>query len=64
MNALANLYRKDKAALLLAASSSTTPRSVNNLLHKLCSMTDTGYEVLTLSEGSPALPDFVTTTCC
>ncbi|MEY2678211.1 MAG: hypothetical protein RLZ00_903 [Pseudomonadota bacterium] len=40
MNALANLYRKDKAALLLAASSSSTARSVNNLLHKLCSMTD------------------------
>jgi methionyl aminopeptidase len=27
-------------------------------------VTDTGYEVLTLSEGYPALPDFVTTTCC
>ena len=27
-------------------------------------VTDTGYEVLTLSEGSPALPDFVTTTKC
>ncbi len=27
-------------------------------------VTPTGYEVLTLSEGSPALPDFVTTTCC
>ena len=40
MNDLANLYRKDKAALLLAASTSTTPRSVRNLLHKLCSMTD------------------------
>lgn len=45
MNALANLYRKDKAALLLAASqpnskSITTPRSVKTLLHKLCSMTD------------------------
>mgnify|MGYP000281790132 CR=1 FL=1 len=40
MNALANLYRKDKAALLLAASSTTTPRSVKNLLRKLCSMTD------------------------
>ncbi len=40
MNALANLYRKDKAALLLSASNSTTPRSVKNLLHKLCSMTD------------------------
>ncbi len=40
MNALANLYRKDKAALLLASSSTTTPRSVKNLLHKLCSMTD------------------------
>jgi [protein-PII] uridylyltransferase len=37
---LANLYRKDKAALLLAASSSTTPRSVKTLLHKLCGMTD------------------------
>ena len=40
MNALANLYRKDKAALLLAASGSTTPRGVKTLLHKLCSMTD------------------------
>ena len=46
MNALANLYRKDKAALLLAASGSTTPRSVNNLLHKLCSMTDTTLRTL------------------
>ena len=27
-------------------------------------VTDTGYEVLTLSEGSPALPEFVTTTHC
>jgi methionyl aminopeptidase len=27
-------------------------------------VTPTGYEVLTLSDGSPALPDFVTTTCC
>ncbi|MDI9330079.1 MAG: type I methionyl aminopeptidase [Alphaproteobacteria bacterium] len=27
-------------------------------------VTPTGYEVLTLSEGSPALPSFVTTTCC
>ena len=27
-------------------------------------VTPTGYEVLTLSAGSPALPDFVTTTCC
>ncbi|MBU3650754.1 MAG: type I methionyl aminopeptidase [Limnohabitans sp.] len=27
-------------------------------------VTETGYEVLTLSAGSPALPDFVTTTCC
>jgi methionyl aminopeptidase len=27
-------------------------------------VTDTGYEVLTLSEGSPALPEFVTTTRC
>jgi [protein-PII] uridylyltransferase len=40
MNAKAHLYRQDKAALLLAASSSTTPRSVKTLLHKLCSMTD------------------------
>ena len=27
-------------------------------------VTPTGYEVLTLSEGSPALPDFVATTSC
>ena len=27
-------------------------------------VTPTGFEVLTLSAGSPALPDFVTTTCC
>ncbi len=46
MNALANLYRKDKAALLLAASSSRTARSVNNLLHKLCSMTDDALRTL------------------
>jgi [protein-PII] uridylyltransferase len=41
MNALANLYRKDKAALLLDASNrSTATRSVRGLLHKLCSLTD------------------------
>ena len=40
MNANAHLYRQDKAALLLAASSSTTPRSVQTLLRKLCNMTD------------------------
>jgi len=40
MNANAHIYRQDKAALLLAASSSTTPRSVQTLLRKLCSMTD------------------------
>ena len=27
-------------------------------------VTPTGYEVLTLSADSPALPDFVSTTCC
>ena len=27
-------------------------------------VTDTGYEVLTLSDGSPTLPDFVKTTKC
>jgi len=27
-------------------------------------VTPTGYEVLTLSAGSPALPSFVTTTAC
>ncbi len=27
-------------------------------------VTETGYEVLTLSAGSPPLPGFVTTTCC
>ena len=27
-------------------------------------VTPTGYEVLTLSAGSPPLPEFVTTTCC
>ena len=27
-------------------------------------VTETGYEVLTLSDGSPALPDFVSTTLC
>jgi methionyl aminopeptidase len=25
-------------------------------------VTETGYEVLTLSEGSPALPEFITAT--
>ena len=41
MNALANLYRKDKAALLLDASNrSTATRSVRSLLHKLCRLTD------------------------
>ena len=46
MNAKAHLYRKDKAALLLAASGSTTPRSVKTLLHKLCSMTDNALRTL------------------
>jgi methionyl aminopeptidase len=27
-------------------------------------VTPTGFEVLTLSEGSPPLPSFVTTTSC
>ena len=27
-------------------------------------VTETGYEVFTLSDGYPPLPDFVTTTCC
>ena len=27
-------------------------------------VTPTGYEVMTLSAGSPTLPEFVTTTCC
>jgi len=27
-------------------------------------VTDTGYEVLTLSQGSPDLPEFVATTSC
>ncbi len=51
MNALANLYRKDKAALLQAASTSTTPRSVKNLLHKLCSMTDDTLRTLWEAAG-------------
>lgn len=41
MNALANLYRKDKAALLLDASNrAASTRSVRGLLHKLCALTD------------------------
>jgi len=41
MNALANLYRKDKAALLLDASNRpASTRSVRGLLHKLCALTD------------------------
>ena len=41
MNALANLYRQDKAALLLDASNrSSATRSVRGLLHKLCRLTD------------------------
>ena len=41
MNALANLYRKDKAALLLDASNRpASTRSVRGLLHKLCGLTD------------------------
>jgi [protein-PII] uridylyltransferase len=51
MNALANLYRKDKAALLLAASGSITPRPVNTLLHKLCSMTDDTLRTLWHAAG-------------
>ncbi len=51
MNALANLYRKDKAALLLAASSTTTPRSVKTLLRKLCSMTDDTLRTLWEAAG-------------
>ncbi len=51
MNALANIYRKDKATLLLAASSSTTPRSVKTLLHKLCSMTDDTLRTLWQAAG-------------
>lgn len=39
--ALTNSYRKDKAALLsLALSKPDTPRSVHQLLHRLCVLTD------------------------
>ena len=51
MNALANLYRKDKAALLLAASGSTTSRSVKTLLRKLCNMTDDTLRTLWNAAG-------------
>ncbi len=51
MNALANQYRKDKAALLLAASGSSTPRRVKSLLHKLCGMTDTTLRTLWAAAG-------------
>ena len=42
----------------------TKDRSLSAQWEHTVLVTPTGYEVLTLSAGSPALPDFVTTTAC
>ncbi|MEY4284880.1 MAG: type I methionyl aminopeptidase [Betaproteobacteria bacterium] len=42
----------------------TRDRSLSAQWEHTVLVTPTGYEVLTLSAGSPALPDFVTTTAC
>ena len=42
----------------------TKDRSLSAQWEHTVVVTETGYEVLTLSDGSPPLPDFVTTTRC
>ncbi len=51
-NALTHTYRKDKAALLAQAiSKSDTPRSVKQLLHHLCVMTDASIKTIWQNTG-------------
>ncbi len=51
-NALTHTYRKDKAALLAQAiSKSDTPRSVKQLLHRLCVMTDASIKTIWQNTG-------------
>lgn len=51
-NALTHTYRKDKAALLAQAiSKSDTPRSVKQLLHRLCVMTDASIKTIWRNTG-------------
>jgi methionyl aminopeptidase len=42
----------------------TRDRSLSAQWEHTVLVTPTGYEVLTLSAGSPPLPDFVSTTVC
>jgi methionyl aminopeptidase len=41
----------------------TKDRSLSAQWEHTLMVTETGYEVFTLSEGSPALPAFITSTC-
>jgi len=52
MNALSHSYRKDKSALLdLAISKPDTPRSVHQLLHRLCTLTDASLKEIWKDTG-------------
>lgn len=59
---MVNAGKKDIKALPDGWSIVTKDRSLSAQWEHTLVVTETGYEVLTLSEGSPALPDFVTAT--
>jgi len=59
---MVNAGKKDIKALPDGWTIVTKDRSLSAQWEHTILVTETGYEVLTLSEGSPALPDFVTAT--
>jgi len=59
---MVNAGKKDIKALPVGWTIVTKDRSLSAQWEHTILVTETGYEVLTLSEGSPALPDFVTAT--
>jgi len=59
---MVNAGKKDIKALPDGWTIVTKDRSLSAQWEHTLVVTETGYEVLTLSEGSPALPDFVTAT--
>ena len=59
---MVNAGKKDIKALGDGWTIVTKDRSLSAQWEHTVLVTETGYEVLTLSEGSPALPDFVTAT--
>jgi methionyl aminopeptidase len=59
---MVNAGKKDIKALPDGWTIVTKDRSLSAQWEHTILVTETGYEVLTLSDGSPALPDFVTAT--